>query len=82
MCNVCDAPEVLSEALHRTVELGLPLSYQGCHNAMMAWAERLELGKLDQVRAGGGGAAWIMVARGGSAWFNDCGGWVLLVMMK
>ena len=55
MCNVCDAPEVLSEALHRTVELGLPLSYQGCHNAMMAWAERLELGKLDQVRAGGGG---------------------------
>ena len=49
MCHACDAPDVLAEALQRTNELGLALSINRVHEALMAWGAMLELHKIEQV---------------------------------
>ena len=68
MCHACDAPDVLAEALQRTNELGLALSINRVHEALMAWGAMLELHKIEQ--AGGAGEIW----GGGSTWRGaDCG---------
>ena len=49
MCQQCDAPDVLAEALDRGNELGLLLSHNRIHEVLMAWGAMLELHKIEQV---------------------------------
>ena len=62
MCHACDAPDVLAEALQRTNELGLALSINRVHEALMAWGAMLELHKIEQV----GGAEGTPGVEGGT----------------
>ena len=49
MCASCDAPEVLAEALERSNELGLVLSYHRVHDVLSEWGAALEFQKIEKV---------------------------------
>ncbi|MEW5307618.1 MAG: hypothetical protein WDW36_009997 [Sanguina aurantia] len=49
MTHVCDATDVLVEALHRTTELGLILSGNRVLEVTALWGDRYELAKVEMI---------------------------------